>query len=272
MKHFTLMISAVALSFAASAQLDDSGFEAGPGTGNWTEFSQTFGTPLCDAASCGICGGPCVPHSGTWYVWYGGANAPESAYVEQFVDIPSGNSASLKFFLKLPTGDPTITGDKFEVLMDGSVIFMASAADMANYAEYTEVTVNISSFANGGAHYLKAQGFQTTATVFNALVDDFSLVVNGNTVGVIDFEKREISLAVYPNPATDVINIQFGDAVSGAGVVNFYSLTGELVLSKNLNEVNSKVFSYDATTLAKGMYIVAVQAGGLTHTERIVVQ
>lgn len=272
MKHFTLLISALALSFASSAQIDDSGYEAGPMTGNWTEFSATFGTPLCDVASCGTCGGPCLPNSGTWYVWFGGANAPETASVEQFINIPSGNTAELKFFLKMPTGDATITGDKFEVLLDGQVVFSATAADMATYAEYTQVSVNISAFANGAGHFLKAQGFQTTATVFNALLDDWSMTVNGNTVDLGEFEKSEISLSVYPNPTTDVVNVQFGEQVTGAGLITIHSLTGELVLSKTLNEVSNRIFSYDTTDLSKGMYLMTVQADGLNRVERIVVQ
>lgn len=273
MKHFTLMISAVAFAFAANAQFSDSGFESGPGAGTWEEFSVNFGTPLCDAASCGTCGGPCVPNNGTWYAWFGGAGGvTESGYVQQSVFIPSGNTAQLRFFLKMPTGDNTITGDKVEITIDGNVVYSANASQMADFAEYTQVSVDIPSYANGAVHVIKAEGIQSTATVYNALLDDWSLVVNGNTVNVGEFMNREINLAVYPNPTTDVINVQFDERTTGAGLITIFSLTGELILSKTINEVSSKIFSFDATTLAKGMYIVNVQADGISHTERIVVQ
>ena len=58
------MAAFVCAALFTQAQIVDPSFEAGAGSGAWTEFSLNFGTPLCDLASCGNCGGPCVARTG----------------------------------------------------------------------------------------------------------------------------------------------------------------------------------------------------------------
>ena len=79
----------------------DPGFEGGTPNAFWTEASTNFGTPICDAVSCGT-GGGTGPHGGTFWVWFGGIDAVEEGSMSQSVTIPAGVSASLTFFLEMP--------------------------------------------------------------------------------------------------------------------------------------------------------------------------
>ena len=78
--------------------VQDGGFEAGSPNPSWSEGSTNFGSPLCGVAGCGV-GGGTGPHSGTWWVWFGGTQSAEDGFVEQSVTIPSG-SAELAFWLR----------------------------------------------------------------------------------------------------------------------------------------------------------------------------
>ena len=66
----------------------DGGFEAGTPNPHWSEASTNFGTPLCDVQGCGT-GAGTGPHSGSFWVWFGGIAAYEQGSVSQMVTIPA---------------------------------------------------------------------------------------------------------------------------------------------------------------------------------------
>ncbi|MCC6599038.1 MAG: hypothetical protein IT223_00015 [Crocinitomicaceae bacterium] len=67
MKKFTFLVFiALFISGVSFAQIQNGGFEMGPATGNgWIESSTHFITLMCDEASCGTCGGRCLPQAGS---------------------------------------------------------------------------------------------------------------------------------------------------------------------------------------------------------------
>src|SRR6187455_3390784 len=68
--------------------IQDGGFEAGAGSGNWVESSSNFGSPICDLAGCGN-GTGTGPHSGTYFTWFGGLpSGVEIGSLEQTIMIP----------------------------------------------------------------------------------------------------------------------------------------------------------------------------------------
>jgi hypothetical protein len=60
----------------------DGGFEAGPFSGNWVEFSTNSGTPICSVASCGR-GGGSGPRTGCHWAWFRGVAGFEEGLLEQ---------------------------------------------------------------------------------------------------------------------------------------------------------------------------------------------
>jgi subtilisin-like proprotein convertase family protein len=149
----------------------DGSFEAGTPNPEWEEFSSNFGTPLCDAV-CGT-GGGTGPRTGLWWAWFGGTTAAETGILTQTVTIPSG-SAELSFWLEIPA-TATGTNGFLSVRMDGTEVFRAEETT-PGYGTYAEVTVDVSAYADGGAHDLVF--FSTTdagAAVTNFFVDDVAI-------------------------------------------------------------------------------------------------
>ncbi|MCB0762638.1 MAG: T9SS type A sorting domain-containing protein [Flavobacteriales bacterium] len=272
MKHFTLLAAFVVAFLGAQAQIVDPDFEAGAGGGAWAEFSLNFGTPLCDLASCGDCGGGCIPHSGDWYAWFGGVGAIEAGTLTQDIMIPSGSAAELKLWLAIPEPGPGLTADAFGVTLDGSIVFNATAADSTMYMDYTEVTIDVSSYADGSTHTLIIAGGNTTAELVNFVCDDLSLTVDGTEiVGVGELLNREIEVVVYPNPAEDQITLQFNHEVHGDAVVTIYNLNGQVVSQENLSDVFNKTYSLSTDSMENGMYLVNVEANGTSFQQRVTV-
>ncbi len=163
--------------------VQDGSFETGTPNAAWTEFSANFGTPLCDEAGCGL-GGGTGPRTGSWWTWFGGIASAESGSVSQDVTIPVGPSAELRFWLEIPaSGQPGV----MDVTLDGVVLFSVTEADTATYPTYTEVVVDVSSFADGGTYTLEfASETQAGAAATNFFVDDVQLLVQPGPVGCQD--------------------------------------------------------------------------------------
>ena len=159
--------------------LADGGFEGGTPNPFWNEGSTNFGTPLCDA-SCGLNGA----HGGNWWAWFGGiSTADEVGFVAQEVTIPSGDSAELRFWLEIPVAN---TPGFLDVSLGGDVVFSVTEADADSYPVYTEVVVDVSSYADGGTYELRFEGGSTAGEVTNFFVDDVSLEVDPNGAGGCD--------------------------------------------------------------------------------------
>lgn len=130
--------------------VQDPGFEAGAGGGFWDEFSFNFGTPICEEAVCGIPG----QRTGAFWVWFGGiSGVDEEAHVAQSFTIPT-TATEARFWLKVPMCD--FAQDYVELLVDDNRLWALFGDDPAcGGANYEEITVDISAFADGGMHEVK---------------------------------------------------------------------------------------------------------------------
>lgn len=202
MKRILLVLTIVLIAGIAKAQIiTDGSFEAGVGGGAWTEASTNFGTPLCDGG-CGNCGGFCGANTGNFYSWFGGAGGSvETASVEQSVVIPNGSStALLSMQVYMPTPGVGIAQDRLEISIDGTNLQTITALDSASYITgYTQLDIDVLAYADGNAHMIRIEGFQSTTDIFNVLVDDVELNVT--------------SAPTAANFSANSVNVSIGQAV-----------------------------------------------------------
>ncbi len=228
----------------------DGSFETGTPNASWTEASVAFGTPVCSVAACGTGGAPTGPRTGTFWTWFGGSATGDVGSMEQAVTIPAAPSASLKFWLQIPTVASAAPTDFVAVKIDGVEVFRATyGANQATYATYALVTVPINSYANGASHLLRFES--TTTGGGNLFVDDVSIeatpagaslsvtpaAVSFGSVGIGSTQTRTITLTnngssaatitsatVTGSPAVTVTGITVGSLAAGAsqtGTVTF---------------------------------------------------
>jgi hypothetical protein len=133
-----------------------------------------FGTPLCTTGACGT-GGGTGPRSGLWWAWFGGFAGYEIGSVSQAVTIPAGTEATLTFYLEMPVCDVG-NADSLVVSLDGSqVAFFDNADARCGSIGYQLVSIDISAFADGGAHTLDFTGEVFGPGVTNFFVDDIAI-------------------------------------------------------------------------------------------------
>ena len=130
----------------------DPGFEAGPGGGTWTEASTNFGTPVCDVGTCGT-GTGTGPFEGLFWTWFGGIGASEIGSMTQDITINPGSN-EMTFWLEQIVCDSA--ADFMEVTIDGTQVFFTDGSSpLCGVLGYSQQTVDISAFADGGTHTLE---------------------------------------------------------------------------------------------------------------------
>lgn len=153
----------------------DGSFEDGTPNSFWTEASSNFGTPVCDAGTCGV-GGGTGPRTGDFWTWFGGIAGAEEGSMTQSVTFPAGGSATLTFFLEAAVCDAGSGADDFmEVTVDGTQVYRVDATSpLCNVVGYAQQSVDVSAFADGGAHTLEFHSI-ISGQIVNFFVDDVSL-------------------------------------------------------------------------------------------------
>ncbi|MFZ1688460.1 MAG: T9SS type A sorting domain-containing protein [Flavobacteriales bacterium] len=272
MKHITLLAS-LALTMSATAQITDGAFEAGPGSGAWTEASTNFTTPFCTMDGCAGGDNPVFrPLNGDFFLWFGGAGGtsatfPELASVEQTCAVPTGTDVTLSMWAKYPSAGSA--SDYLHVLVDGNIVGMIVPNDSAGYVEYTGVGFDINAYA-GGSHTIRLESSQANGTqIQNLLVDQVEILADGASVGLFENESLP-GIQVYPNPASDNLSLSF-NALRGATVVKITDLGGKLVNSQMLSEVNNRTFTFDASNMQSGVYMVSVENAGQVYSQRVMI-
>lgn len=77
------------------------------------------------------------------------------------------------------------------------------------------------------------------------------------------------NIMVWPNPAKNELQIQLPADLRYGGIVRLYDLSGRLVHSTPISGRSTKM---DIAGLADGIYMLAVQAGSVSHRSKVVVQ
>lgn len=87
------------------------------------------------------------------------------------------------------------------------------------------------------------------------------------TMGVSESSKS--NFIAYPNPFTDVVNIQLPEEIKGTYTLSVTDLSGKLVYTETKNS-NSKNLIYNGSSLPSGVYILNVKSGNLTVAEKVI--
>jgi len=80
------------------------------------------------------------------------------------------------------------------------------------------------------------------------------------TVSTVQLEKPKTTFEVFPNPATDVVNVTFSLPLPGAGRLAIINHTGRQVLSQTIS-AGATSAEVDVRALAAGVYLLRVMDG-----------
>jgi hypothetical protein len=92
---------------------------------------------------------------------------------------------------------------------------------------------------------------------------------NGGFTGVEEVSAIE-SASVYPNPATDMTNIEFNVTSTSAVTVQVINALGQVVYNNDMGDVNgAQKVQVNTADLEAGMYLVQITVNGSVITKRV---
>ena len=90
---------------------------------------------------------------------------------------------------------------------------------------------------------------------------------NGVSVSELSYDKN---IAVYPNPANDVLNVEIQKADIQNTTIELVDLTGKVIISEKVADVFAEgAFKLNVTDVQNGLYIVRVTSGDEISTTKV---
>jgi len=131
-------------------------------------------------------------------------------------------------------------------------------------ADWRIENVNIASFATATSALIK---FKATSDYGN------NIYVDNINIGSASVEKLSQSrFNVYPNPATDLVNVSF-DGNNSDYIVSLLDLQGRVIYTQQMSNLNgSQMVSISTANIAKGSYVLSFSENELTTTKNVVIK
>jgi hypothetical protein len=94
-------------------------------------------------------------------------------------------------------------------------------------------------------------------------------VTHDCTVGVEELSKGSVN--VYPNPASDIINVAFNNLEVGLGMVEVINSLGQVVLTQSIANTEGNSVKIQTKGLDGGLYFVKVTAGEKSYSSSVLI-
>ena len=125
----------------------------------------------------------------------------------------------------------------------------------ANGSAYISGQNNYSNNSNGTVSQLVYQNWTYTSSGSGHYTDNKRYTYNYDpALAITDFEKQN-SVRIYPNPATDIVNVKTNDDTTGLSY-SIIDQSGRIVLAGKLNKEETAI---DIIQLTKGVYLLQTQ-------------
>ncbi len=204
----------------------DGGFEVTGGP--WRTTSQHFASTLCDEGSCGLQGAA----SGSGWAYLGGVElGSEVAAVEQPILLPTGG-AELRFRLAVP--ETLVAGDELTVQVDGVDIWTLDNPAHGFADGYHDVRLDLSTYADGGAHTLRFEATTSGVTAHSTFfVDDVELLACPDLALVPTVLLADATVVEGAGGASALLELTLSHPWSAPVTVQFGTIDGSAVAGQD---------------------------------------
>jgi hypothetical protein len=217
-----------------------------------------------------------------------------NATVPVFVDLPANKTSWDDATLTATQHNVVLTTDAIAQLEVGDVVGafnqygqMAGMVEIFNLSENTVIrtygddpsTKEIEGFVVGDIMTIKVwrngvemsaqPAFGQNAPNQNVFAEDGVSVIADLKMGVTSISEfgADLTASLYPNPATDVVNIETNFEIKSIKVVNY---VGQVVFNQNVNQND---FQINTSNYGSGMYFVQIENNeGVVITKRLTIK
>ena len=115
--------------------------------------------------------------------------------------------------------------------------------------------------------------FEATASIFfdfnEPIITNTATTTIQNAAGVKDV--TENGFVLYPNPASDKVNIRFADNFAGKMDITITDVLGKTMMNNTI-ELQNSAAGLDISSLNSGIYFITVQSEGKSVTKKLVIK
>ena len=144
----------------------------------------------------------------------------------------------------------------------------ASNLNVTYFWDFNNDGIPDSSDPNPTYTFDQSGSYIVTLEIINDCMDVYDVISYPILIEEVDLNENNNNVNIYPNPASNFINIQ-SSSLQSSCFLNIIDLSGRVLLSKELKEMNSFV---NLLNFKKGMYYVSLNDGnGLIYVEKLIV-
>lgn len=157
----------------------------------------------------------------------------------------------------------TYDGNYYRVYLDNTMVYQSNS--------FGTGTVK---YENSGAGYVIGRDGDTPYWYFKGSIDDLSVwgralsgselntIYTGETLNTIDYESNK-KFILYPNPAKDLLHIKIPENIN---IINceLFDISGKMIKGQIFNN------SIDVSQIQKGMYLIRLETGEGSFTEKFI--
>ncbi len=127
---------------------------------------------------------------------------------------------------------------------------------------------------NGGDCIVDLPGGTFTATVIdqNGCLDSIVVPMGGCRVGIQQSLSNVNAFKAYPNPATNILNVQMTLAKADEVQISLVNTAGQTIISRNLAKTGTVNEQFNVANLAKGIYFLKVTTSEGSAADKIVIE
>lgn len=94
---------------------------------------------------------------------------------------------------------------------------------------------------------------------------------SGDEIAKQDIVKPKLNLVdvdpnnvlIYPNPSSDIVNVNLKELAGKPGNIFIYNSTGQLLSHKAVDQITNQDLSYDVSNFQNGIYTISVKVDGM---------
>jgi len=106
-----------------------------------------------------------------------------------------------------------------------------------------------------------------------AIAEESGTIVESSVINSTDNQVSENGIAVFPNPANDLLNIAVKTSARGNAQLTLAGIDGRILMQQQLEiDGNAQLIPLNVSRLQAGMYYVKIQAGTTAYTEKVVIR
>jgi len=125
-----------------------------------------------------------------------------------------------------------------------------------------------------------AQKIEQSEIEIQELKTQISKLIDCTNCGDIELESRKIELDIdqldmrlYPNPARDFVNLEISAGKTGLLKISIFNESGQLIMADDMMLIaGTNVHRMDSTTWTTGLYYITTTYGGITNSNKVVIE